>query len=92
MRRIFLAQGLVIGFVGTLIGTVLGLGAGIAVDRWRLIQLDPQVYFIDHLPVRIEALDVLWIILASVTIAVLATLYPSAQAARLYPVEAIRHE
>jgi lipoprotein-releasing system permease protein len=92
VRRIFVIQGLVIGFVGTLIGAALGVAVGFAIDHWRLIALDPQVYFIDHLPVRLELLDISWIVLASVAIAVLATLYPSAQAARLYPVEAIRHE
>ncbi len=92
VRRVFVLQGLVIGFVGTMIGTMLGVGIGFSIDHWRLINLDPQVYFIDHLPVRIEALDILWIVLASVAVAVLATLYPSAQAARLFPVEAIRHE
>jgi lipoprotein-releasing system permease protein len=54
--------------------------------------LDPKVYFIDHLPVAIQPLDLIWIVAASVAIAVLATVYPSIQAARLYPVEAIRHE
>jgi len=92
VRRVFVIQGLVIGCVGTMIGAVLGVSVGLAVDHWRLIALDPQVYFIDHLPVRIAVLDVAWIVLASVAIAVLATLYPSAQAAKLYPVEAIRHE
>jgi lipoprotein-releasing system permease protein len=92
IRRVFLAQGLVIGFVGTMAGLVLGLAVGIAIDRGKLITLDPQVYFIDHLPVSIQPLDVLWIVLASVAIAALATIYPSLQAARLYPVEAIRHE
>lgn len=92
VRRIFVVQGFVIGLVGTLIGTAGGIAIGFAIDHWRLIALDPQVYFIDHLPVRLEALDISWIVLASVAIAVLATLYPSVQAARLYPVEAIRHE
>jgi lipoprotein-releasing system permease protein len=92
VRRIFLMQGLVIGAVGTLIGTTLGVAAGFTIDHWHLIALDPQVYFIDHLPVRIDPLEVVFIVLASVAIAVLATWYPSAQAAKLFPVEAIRHE
>src|SRR5918911_1240482 len=87
IRRIFLAQGTVIGFVGTALGLVVGVGAATAVDRYKLIKLDPSVYFIDHLPVQVQPLDVLWITVASVLIAVAATLYPSGQAARLYPVE-----
>ena len=92
VRRIFLVQGLVIGGVGTLAGSIIGLAAGIAIDKGKLIELNPEVYFIDHLPVAIQPLDVFWIVTASVVIAALATLYPSLQAARLYPVEAIRHE
>ncbi len=92
VRRIFLVQGLVIGGVGTLIGVLIGTITGISVDKLKLIELDPKVYFIDHLPVAIQPLDVFWIVAASVAIAVLATVYPSIQAARLYPVEAIRHE
>jgi lipoprotein-releasing system permease protein len=92
IRRIFLAQGIVIGLVGTLAGLVLGLMAAIAVERYRLIPLDPAVYFIDHLPIDSRPLDVALIVAASLGIAALATLYPARQAARLYPVEAIRHE
>ena len=92
VRRIFLWQGLVIGAVGTGAGALLGLGLALALGEYRLITLDPSVYFIDHLPVAIEAVDVLLIVGASLVIAALATLYPAGQAARLYPVDAIRHE
>jgi lipoprotein-releasing system permease protein len=92
VKRIFFAQGIVIGLVGTLGGLGLGLVAAIAVDRLRLIPLDPAVYFIDHLPIDSRPLDVALIVFASLAIAALATLYPARQAARLYPVEAIRHE
>ena len=81
-----------IGLVGTIIGLALGLAAAVALDRYRLIPLDPSVYFIDHLPVDTRIVDVALIVLASLSIAALATIYPARQAARLYPVEAIRHE
>jgi lipoprotein-releasing system permease protein len=92
IARIFLAQGTVIGIVGTLMGAVVGLGAAFAIEHYKLIKLEASVYFIDHLPVRVDPWDVLWIVLASVAIALLATLFPSRQAARLYPVDAIRAE
>jgi lipoprotein-releasing system permease protein len=92
IRRIFFAQGLVIGIVGTFLGLVLGFGAALALDKYQFIKLDAQVYFIDHLPVSIQPTDVMWIILASIAIAAIATVYPSVQASRLFPIEAIRHE
>jgi lipoprotein-releasing system permease protein len=92
IRRIFFAQGVVIGIVGTGLGLTLGIAAALALGKYRLIRLDPAVYFIDHLPVALEPLDVAWIVLASLAIAAVATIHPSMQAAKLYPVEAIRHE
>ncbi len=92
IRRIFFAQGVFIGMVGTAFGVIVGLTAAISMDRYKLIALDPAIYFIDHLPVMTSPMDVLWIVLASLAIAAVATLYPSIQASRLYPLEAIRHE
>ena len=63
-----------------------------ALDTSRLIALDPAVYFIDHLPVQMQTTDIAWIVLASVAVAVLATLYPAISASKLYPIEAIRSE
>jgi lipoprotein-releasing system permease protein len=90
--RIFRAQGTAIGVVGTSIGLTLGLAIAIAVDHWGLIRLDPTIYFIDQLPIRTEPLDVLVVVLVSLSIAVLATIPASRGAARLEPVEAIRAE
>jgi len=92
VRKVFLTQGLVIGFAGTFLGLVLGLVVSVALGKYKLIKLDPAIYFIDHLPVTTEWSDVALTVLASVLIAGLATLYPAQQAAKLYPIEAIRHE
>lgn len=92
VRNIFVVQGSVIGVVGTAIGLAIGLPVGIATDRYRLIPLKADVYFIDHLPVRIQLMDTVLIVVVSILIATLATLYPARQAARLLPVQAIRDE
>lgn len=92
IRRIFLAQGILIGLTGTGLGVVLGLVLGGMVNRGHWIPIDPSIYFIDHLPVRTQPLDVLQVVIASLVVATFAPLYPSLQAARLDPVTAIRYE
>jgi lipoprotein-releasing system permease protein len=90
--RVFMLQGAWIGVVGTFIGTLLGLVLCWAVDTFDLIRIPPDVYFVDRLPVSLHALDVVTIVVASILVAFVATIYPSLQASSLEPVEAIRRE
>ncbi|MEX0935514.1 MAG: ABC transporter permease [Gemmatimonadota bacterium] len=90
--RVFVLQGVTIGILGTAIGTGLGLTLSWILDRFQIIQIPPDVYFIDRLPVSIQLSDILLIVAVSIVISLLATIYPALQASRLQPVEAIRHE
>ncbi len=75
-----------------LIGLVLGTAAALMVDHWKLVRFDPGVYFIDHLPIRLDPFDVALVAFASVAVAIIATIHPARQAARLQPVDAVRSE
>ena len=90
--RIFLTQGATIGVLGTASGLGLGVLVSLLLDRSGIIRIDPSIYFIDHLPVHLELVDVLVVVLVSLGIALAATVPASRRAARLQPVEAIRHE
>jgi lipoprotein-releasing system permease protein len=90
--HVFVLQGVWIGIIGASLGTVLGCTLAWVLDTYPIIQLPPDVYFVDRLPVALHALDVLLIYLATVAVAFAATIYPARQASGLEPVEAIRHE
>ncbi|HEV2149168.1 MAG TPA: ABC transporter permease [Longimicrobiaceae bacterium] len=90
--KIFMVQGLVIGIIGSTLGAAGGLLVTWIIDRYELIKIPGDVYFVDHLPVAFDPVDIIVILLASVLISFLATVYPARQAAGLLPVEAIRHE
>jgi lipoprotein-releasing system permease protein len=92
VRRIFVYQGLAIGLVGTVAGTVLGLVVCTVADRYRLITLPSDVYQITWLPFRVETFDVVVVFISAILVCLVATIYPSRQAGRLDPAEALRNQ
>jgi lipoprotein-releasing system permease protein len=92
IMRIFLLQGTLIGFAGTLLGLTLGYTVSYALGRWKLLHLPGEIYFIDTLPVKMEWPDFVFVAAAATAICFLASLYPAWQAARLAPVQTIRYE
>lgn len=89
---IFLTQGMLIGVIGTLTGATLGVGIATVLDRYRLITIPSDVYQVTYLPFLILPGDVATVVLGAVIVCFLATLYPSRQAARLDPAQALRYE
>ena len=92
IRLIFMLQGLVIGAIGTGVGTALGLMVSYVCDRFQLITLPGDVYQITHVPFRTEPLDVIFVVVAAIVICWLATIYPARRAAQLDPAEALRYQ
>jgi len=92
IMTIFMLQGLLVGLLGTIAGLVSGLGICHILRKYKFIELPPDIYYISTLPVRVEALDVIFVTLAAVFISFLATIYPSWHASRMNPVEALRYE
>ncbi len=92
IMSIFIFQGLFVGLVGTLLGLMSGSFLCHILARYKFIKLPPDIYYISTLPVRMEWLDVISIVFAAVIISFLATIYPSWQASKVNPVEALRYE
>jgi lipoprotein-releasing system permease protein len=92
IMSIFIFQGLFVGLIGTLFGLISGSFLCYLLARYKFIKLPPDVYYISTLPVRIEPLDIILIALAAILISFLATIFPSWQASKLNPVEALRYE
>jgi lipoprotein-releasing system permease protein len=100
LMRIFLLTGASIGIVGTLVGLGLGIVFCLNIESIRQFiqyltstELFPsEVYFLSQLPARVEWVEVASIVVMSLVLTFLATLYPAWRAARIDPAEALRYE
>lgn len=92
IRRIFMYQGSFIGAVGTALGYGIGVPVALLLKKYQFIKLPSDVYPVDYLPVRLEALDLTLIGVAALALCFLSTLYPARRAASLNPSDALRYE
>ncbi|MBS1126024.1 MAG: lipoprotein releasing system, transrane protein, LolC/E family [Nitrospirae bacterium] len=92
IMAIFIFQGLCIGIIGTTIGVLGGFALGYILNTYQIIKLPADVYYLSHLPVKMNLFDFITVSLSAITITFLATIYPAWQAAKLDPVEPLRYE
>jgi len=89
--KIFMSEGVMIGGIGTIFGVTTGLAATLGL-QWFGVRLDPDVYYVDKLPINVDGVEFLLVALAALLITTIATIYPAVAASRLRPVEGIRYE
>jgi lipoprotein-releasing system permease protein len=89
--RVFMTEGMLIGGIGTVLGVATGLAGALGL-LWFGVRLDPDVYYIDRLPISVDPVDFILVALSAFFITTLATLYPALAASRLRPVDGIRWE
>lgn len=92
IMSIFAMQGLVIGALGTSLGSALGILMCWCLKTYKFITLPKDIYYIDRLPVKLEMPDIAVIVISSIIISFVATIYPAYKASRLDPVESLRYE
>jgi lipoprotein-releasing system permease protein len=92
VRRIFIAQGVLIGVVGTVLGLVVGYALSWAGGHYHFLSLSPEVYSIDYVPFAPRVIDGVVVSAVALAISFIATIYPSWSASRIYPAEALRYE
>src|SRR5437899_4013257 len=92
VTAVFMMQGLIIGAIGTTVGASAGYGIAFLLDRYKLIKVPQDVYQVSYVPFAVLPRDFIFVIVAAVLVCFVATIYPSRQAARLDPAQALRYE
>ncbi len=91
IMRLFMREGLIIGAIGTLFGVVTGWAAAKGLQSYG-VRLNPEVYYVDRLPIAVNWSDYVVVAIAALVITTIATIYPARAASRLRPVDGIRYE
>jgi lipoprotein-releasing system permease protein len=89
--QVFMLEGMVIGAIGTVFGVMIGLAFCGSLSIYG-VRLDPEVYYIDRLPVAVNASDYVAVAIAAMMICTLSTIYPARAASQLKPVDGLRYE
>jgi lipoprotein-releasing system permease protein len=92
VTAIFMAQGLIIGLLGTTAGAAAGCALSYILDRYKLIRVSADIYQVSYLPFTVLPGNLTIVVIVAVLVCFVATVYPSRQAARLDPAQALRYE
>ena len=92
IKRIFLLEGFIIGLLGALVGTIIAIGLAYLQIQFQIFTLPEDIFFMDHIPIRVDWLTTILILIIGVFASVVASIWPVYRASKINPAEALRYE